>query len=209
MASRKPDRTGAPQAGQVADRAPDRSGARSDIVVQTRPDLAREPTIVLVGLMGVGKTTIGRRLAARLRLGFVDTDREIERASGMSIPEIFERFGEAHFRDGERRVIQRLLQGRRTVLATGGGAFMDPETRALILARATAIWLDADLDVLAERVSRRQGTRPLLAGADPRTVLGQLAAVRNPIYALAPVHVRSEPLPHEATVTAILKAMRR
>ena len=168
-----------------------------------------ERTIVLVGLMGVGKTTIGRRLAARLRLSFVDTDREIERAAGLSVAEIFERFGEAHFRDGERRVIQRLLAGRRTVLATGGGAFMNETTRALILARATAIWLDADLDVLAERVARRTGTRPLLAGRNPREVLGELAALRNPIYALAPVHVRSEPLPHEATVTAILKAMRR
>ena len=168
-----------------------------------------ERTIVLVGLMGVGKTTIGRRLAARLRLAFVDTDREIERAAGLSVAEIFERFGEAHFRDGERRVIQRLLAGRRTVLATGGGAFMNETTRALILGRATAIWLDADLDVLAERVARRSGTRPLLTGRNPREVLGELAAVRNPIYALAPVHIRSEPLPHEATVTAILKAMRR
>ncbi|HEX8445736.1 MAG TPA: shikimate kinase [Sphingomonas sp.] len=182
--------------------SPQPTGRRSHVRMTDR-------TIVLVGLMGVGKTTIGRRLAARMRLPFVDTDREIERAAGLTIPEIFERFGEAHFRDGERRVIQRLLQGRRAVLATGGGAFMDEQTRALILARATAIWLDADLDVLAERVSRRHGTRPLLAGNDPRAVLEKLAQARNPIYALAPVHVRSEPLPHEATVTAILKAMRR
>ncbi|MBB5729511.1 shikimate kinase [Sphingomonas prati] len=206
---RPPRRAASRTTERPVDRPNDRAAPRPDLILPPRVENAREPTIVLVGLMGVGKTTIGRRLAARLRLGFVDTDREIERASGMSIPEIFARFGEAHFRDGERRVIRRLLQGRRVVLATGGGAFMDEETRALILARATAVWLDADLDVLAERVSRRQGTRPLLTGADPRTVLGELAAVRNPIYALAPVHVRSEPLPHEATVTAILKAMRR
>jgi shikimate kinase len=178
------------------------TGRRSHVRMSDR-------TIVLVGLMGVGKTTIGRRLAARLRLGFVDTDREIERAAGMTIAEIFERFGEAHFRDGERRVIQRLLAGRRTVMATGGGAFMNETTRALILQRATAVWLDADLDVLAERVSRRHGTRPLLADGNPREVLERLAAVRNPVYALAPIHIRSEPLPHEATVTAIMRALRR
>jgi shikimate kinase len=162
--------------------------------------------IVLVGLMGAGKSTIGKRLAARLKLPFVDADQEIERAAGQTITEIFERFGEAAFRDGERRVIARLIDGRRKVIATGGGAFMQPDTRRLILDRATAVWLDADLDVLAERVARREG-RPLLKDRDPRQVLGELAAIRNPIYALAPVHVRSQPLPHDATVDAILKVL--
>lgn len=162
--------------------------------------------IVLVGLMGVGKSTVGRRLASRLHLPFVDADREIEAAAGLSIADIFERFGEEGFRDGERRVIARLIDGRPKVVATGGGAFMNDQTRALILARATAIWLDADIDVLVERVGRRDD-RPLLHGRDAREALTELAARRNPIYALAPIHVRSEPLPHEATVEAILKAL--
>jgi shikimate kinase len=172
-------------------------------------DVRTDRSIVLVGLMGVGKTTVGRRLAARLGLPFVDADHEIETAAGMTIKEIFERFGEAHFRDGERRVIARLITGEPCVLATGGGAFMNDETRALILERATAIWLDAEVKVLADRVSRagRRDTRPLLIGRDPLEVLTELAAMRNPIYALAPIHVRSEPLPHEATVEAIIEAL--
>ena len=165
--------------------------------------------IVLIGLMGAGKSTVGKRLAARLHLPFVDADHEIEAAAGLSIPEIFERFGEAHFRDGERRVIARLIDGRPKVIATGGGAFMQDETRALILERATAIWLNADLDVLAERVGRREGSRPLLNGRDARAVLEELAAIRNPIYALAPIHVHSQPLPHEATVDEIMKVLAR
>jgi shikimate kinase len=169
---------------------------------------AADRTIVLVGLMGVGKTTVGRRLAARLNRPFVDADEEIERAAGLSVAEIFARFGEAHFRDGERRVIARLLDGERMVLATGGGAFMNDATRALILERATAIWLDADIEVLAERVRRRAGTRPLLANGDPAKKLAELAAIRNPIYAQAPIHVRSEPMPHEATVRWILEALK-
>src|ERR1700741_3090152 len=139
--------------------------------------------IVLVGLMGAGKTTVGRRLAQRLGLPFVDADAEIEEAAGMTITDIFDRFGEAHFRDGERRVIARLIDGTPKVIATGGGAFMQEETRTLILERALAIWLDADIPVLAQRVGRRD-TRPLLRGKDPETVLTELAAVRNPIYAL-------------------------
>jgi shikimate kinase len=162
--------------------------------------------IVLVGLMGVGKTTIGRRLAKRLDLPFVDADHEIEAAAGMSVSEIFERFGEAHFRDGERRVIARLLDGSPRVVATGGGAFMNDETRALILSSATAIWIDSDIDTLTERVGRRND-RPLLAGRDARQVLAELAKVRNPVYALAPVHVISHPSPHEATVDAILSQL--
>jgi shikimate kinase len=166
----------------------------------------RKRPLVLVGLMGSGKSTVGKRLASRLHLPFVDADHEIEQAAGLSISEIFARFGEAEFRDGERRVIARLIDGRAKVVATGGGAFMQDETRTLILERATAIWLDADLDVLADRVSRRDG-RPLLKDRDPRTVLGELAAIRNPVYALAPIHIRSQPLPHEATVEAIVKAL--
>jgi shikimate kinase len=175
----------------------------------SHPIRAIKRPIVLIGLMGVGKSTVGKRLAARLHLPFVDADHEIELAAGLTIPEIFERFGEAHFRDGERRVISRLMDGKPKIIATGGGAFMQPETRALILQKGLAIWLDADIDVLADRVGRREGSRPLLKGRDTRKVLAELAAVRNPIYALAPIHVRSEPLPHEATVDAILGALGR
>ncbi|MES2290459.1 MAG: shikimate kinase [Pseudomonadota bacterium] len=159
--------------------------------------------IVLIGLMGVGKTTIGRRLAKRLDLPFVDADHEIEAAAGMSVSEIFAKFGEAHFRDGERRVIARLVDNVLGVIATGGGAFMNEETRALILAKSNAVWLDSDIDTLAERVGRRND-RPLLANRDARAVLRELAAVRNPVYALAPIHVLSHPAPHDVTVEAIL-----
>lgn len=153
--------------------------------------------------MGVGKTTIGRRLARRLDVGFADADHEIETAAGMSIADIFERFGEAYFRDGERRVIARMIDGVPRVIATGGGAFMNAETRALILAQTTAVWLNSDIATLAERVGRRND-RPLLAGRDARVVLTDLAAIRNPVYALAPVHVTSHPAPHEETVDAII-----
>ena len=162
--------------------------------------------IVLIGLMGVGKTTIGRRLARRLEIPFVDADHEIETAAGMSVAEIFERFGEAHFRDGERRVIARLIDGVPRVIATGGGAFINAETRALILDQATTVWLDSDIETLTERVSRRND-RPLLAGRDALVVLGELALVRNPIYALAPIHVMSHPAPHEETVDAIMEKL--
>ncbi len=160
----------------------------------------------MVGMMGTGKTTIGKRLANRLHLPFVDADAEIIQAAGMTISEIFAKYGEAHFRDGERRVIMRLIDGHPKVLATGGGAFMNDETRALILERATAVWLDADIETLVERVSRRND-RPLLSGRDPRLVLGELAAVRNPVYALAPIHIRSAPAPHEVTVSRIVEAL--
>ena len=163
---------------------------------------------MLVGLMGVGKSTVGRRLAQRLGLGFVDADNEIEEAAGMTIAEIFERFGEPYFRDGERRVLARLIDGRPKVIATGGGAFINEVTRELILAEATAVWLDASPAVLAERVKRRD-TRPLLRNRNPHDVLRELAAVRNPIYALAPIHVASQKSPHETTVAAILKAIGR
>ncbi|MBT2185604.1 shikimate kinase [Sphingobium nicotianae] len=166
------------------------------------------PSLVLVGLMGVGKSTIGRRLAARLGLPFVDADDEIERAAGMSIQEIFDTYGEAPFRDGERRVIARLIDGTPKVIATGGGAFVNDETRALILERATAIWLDANIDILVERVSRRDG-RPLLKGKNAREVLMQLARDRAPFYSQAPIRVMSSDTPHDATIDKILKAIGR
>lgn len=162
--------------------------------------------LVLVGLMGVGKSTIGRRLGSRLGLPFVDADTEIETAAGMSVAEIFERFGETHFRDGEARVLARLIEGAPKIIATGGGAFIHPRTRALILAQATAVWIDADIPTLVERVGRRS-TRPLLKDRDAAVVLTELAAIRNPIYALAPIHIASKPAPHEATVNAILAAL--
>lgn len=170
------------------------------------PAAIRERPIVLVGLMGSGKSTIGRRLAQRLGMDFVDADDEIERAAGMKISEIFAQFGEAHFRDGERRVIARLLGGRPLVLATGGGAFMNDETRALIQDSSLSIWLDADIPTLVERVGRRSH-RPLLKGKDPGTVLRELAAIRNPIYAEAHIRVSSASSPHDHTVRAILEAL--
>ncbi len=162
--------------------------------------------IVLVGLMGVGKSTVGKRLATRLHLPFVDADTEIETAAGMSISDIFDRFGEPYFRDGERRVIARLVDGTPKVIATGGGAFVNDDTRALILESALAIWLDADVGVLVDRVARRD-TRPLLRNQDPRTVLESLAETRNPLYAQAQIRVPSNNAPHETTVNAILEAL--
>jgi shikimate kinase len=156
--------------------------------------------------MGSGKSTIGRRLAQRLGMRFADADDEIERAAGMTISDIFARFGEAHFRDGERRVIARLLTGRPLVLATGGGAFMNEETRALIQQNALSIWLDADIPTLVDRVARRSH-RPLLKDRDPAEVLRELAAVRNPIYAEAHLRVSSASSPHEHTVRAIMEAL--
>ena len=162
--------------------------------------------VVLVGMMGVGKTSIGKRLAARLGIDFVDADDEIEKAAGLSISEIFEKFGEGYFRDGERRVIGRLIDGNPKVIATGGGAFVNDDTRALILERATSIWLDADIQVLADRVSRRSH-RPLLKDKDPVTVLTELGKVRNPLYAAANHHIRSDRSPHMRTVENIMKAL--
>ncbi|HEX9965548.1 MAG TPA: shikimate kinase [Allosphingosinicella sp.] len=162
--------------------------------------------IVLVGLMGVGKSTVGRRLARRLGLPFVDSDEEIERAADHEIKEIFDRFGEASFRDGERRVLRRLVAGEPKVIATGGGAFMDPETRALILDRCIAIWLEADAETLAERVARR-GHRPLLAGKDPLPFLRELGEVRGPVYAEAHLRVRSGAGPHNQVVELIVEAL--
>ena len=162
--------------------------------------------LVLVGMMGVGKSTIGRKLAQLLDLPFRDADDEIEQAAQMSVSEIFERFGEAHFRDGERRVIARLLDGNRGVLATGGGAFVEPETRALIHGRGIAIWLDSDVATLVDRVGRKD-TRPLLRGGDPAEILARLKAEREGAYSEAPIKVMSDTGPHGEAVNRILKAL--
>lgn len=171
-------------------------------------DLAalRGKTIVLVGLMGVGKSSVGRRLAGVLDLPFRDADNEVEAAAGRSISEIFAELGESAFRDGERRVIARLLDEPPHVLATGGGAFVNPETRALINAKAVSVWLKADIELLARRVSRKDN-RPLVRGKDPIEVLGQLAQARYPAYAEAQVHVQTGDTPHGVAVDAILSAL--
>jgi shikimate kinase len=163
-------------------------------------------TIVLVGLMGAGKSKIGRRLAARLGLPFFDSDPEIEAAAGETIEEIFANRGERIFRNGERRVIARLLAQPVHVLATGGGAFMDPSTRALIARRGVSLWLRADLDVLVARVSRR-ANRPLLKQGDPRAILTGLIDRRHPVYAQADVTVDSGEGSPEATVTRAIAAL--
>jgi shikimate kinase len=165
-------------------------------------------TITLVGLMGAGKTSVGKRLAALLHVPFVDSDHEIEAAAGMSIPEIFASLGEPAFRDGERRVIARLLAAERPmVLGTGGGAFIDPRTRAEIARRATSVWIRADVDLLWDRVRDRPG-RPLLATADPRAALAELDRRRAPVYAEASVIVDSRHgASHEAMAREILAAV--
>jgi shikimate kinase len=167
---------------------------------------APDRTIVLVGLMGAGKSTVGRRLAKRLGLPFVDSDEEIEKAADRKISDIFERFGEASFRDGERRILRRLVEGSPKVIATGGGAFVDPETRALILENCIAVWLKAEPETLAERVSRRNN-RPLLRGKNPLETLRDLGERRNPAYAEAHLHVCSRTGPHERTVQRIVDAL--
>jgi shikimate kinase len=166
--------------------------------------------VVLVGMMGVGKTSVGKRLAASLGFGFVDADEAIEEAAQMTVPEIFERYGEEYFRGGERRVIARLLDERRggagSVIATGGGAFADPTTRALILERGIAVWLDSDVDTLLDRVGRNSN-RPLLRQGDPRETLTRLKGEREAFYREAPIHAQSKSGPHQRTVTAILRGL--
>lgn len=166
--------------------------------------------IVLVGMMGVGKSSVGKRLAALLHVPFVDADEAIEQAAQMTIPEIFETYGEAYFRDGERRVIQRLIAesgaGRPMVIATGGGAFVNAETRALILDKAIAVWLDSDVDTLLQRVGRKDN-RPLLRTGNPREILTRLREERAPAYAEAPIHVVSSNQPHGATLAAVMKGI--
>jgi len=163
-------------------------------------------SIVLVGMMGAGKSTIGRRLSARLRLPFLDADIEIETAAGMSIPDIFETRGEPDFRDGEARVIARLLDGGPAVLATGGGAFMREETRQRIRDKAVSIWLKADADIIMRRVKRR-ADRPLLQTEDPEATVERLIREREPIYQLADLQLWSRDVPHEKIVDECLDAL--
>jgi shikimate kinase len=165
-------------------------------------------TVALVGLMGAGKSAIGRRLAQRLGLPFVDADDEIERAAGCSISEFFERFGEQEFRNGERRVIARLLDGPPHVLSTGGGAYIDAETRQLMREKALTVWLRADLDVLFDRVKKRTH-RPLLRQGDPREILKRLMDQRYPIYAEADLVVESTAQPADRTTDQVIDALRR
>jgi shikimate kinase len=156
-------------------------------------------SVVLVGMMGAGKSTIGRRLSVRLRLPFLDADTEIEAAAGMSIPDIFETHGEPQFRDGEARVIARLLDGGPAVIATGGGAFMREETRSRVGAKAVSIWLKADADIIMRRVKRR-ADRPLLQTADPAATVGRLMSEREPIYRHADLTIWSRDVPHDKIV---------
>jgi len=164
-------------------------------------------TVALVGMMGAGKSSVGKRLAARLNLPFRDADTEIETAAGCTITEIFERYGEPAFRDGERRVIARLLSEPPQILATGGGAFIDAETRAEIKKRAVSIWIKAPVDVLIERVGRRD-TRPLLKNVDPRETITRLLAEREPVYAEADVAIDSAAGPHAQAVERIVEVLK-
>ena len=162
--------------------------------------------VVLVGLMGVGKSTVGRRLAKRLGLPFVDSDAEIEGAAGYPAAEVFERYGERDFRDGERRLVARLVEGDVRIIATGGGAFVDPMTRKLLNERSITVWLDAPVDILAERTSRRD-TRAQLRNGDPKAVLERLANERRPSYEEAHIHVKSGDGAHKDVVDAIIRAL--
>lgn len=164
-------------------------------------------TVVLVGLMGAGKSTVGRRLAERLRLPFIDSDDEIVKAADLTISEIFERFGEQYFRDGERKVISRLLDGPPCILATGGGAFLSDENRTVISASGVSVWIAAELETLWDRVRDKPG-RPLLQGDDPKRVLSDLLEARYPVYGLADIVVESaKGQPHNAVVDAIIAGL--
>jgi len=171
--------------------------------LQAIHDALGQRSVVLVGLMGCGKSAIGRRLAGKLSLPFVDADEEIEKAAGKSIEEIFADHGEPYFRDGERKVLARLLRSGPQVLATGGGTFMNAESRAAIADSGVSVWLKADLPLLVRRVGRR-GNRPLLKAGDPETVLRNLIATRYPIYAEADITVESRDVPHEVIVNEII-----
>src|SRR3982751_3338367 len=171
-------------------------------------DLAKrlDRPVVLVGLMGAGKSTVGRRLAKRLGLPFVDSDSEIEEAVGLPWGELFERYGEEDYRDGERRLVARLIDGQVRVVATGGGVFVDPRTRELLNERAITIWLDAPVDILAERTGRR-ATRPLLKNGDRKATLERLAEVERAAYAEAHIHVKSGDGAHKDVVETIVRAL--
>lgn len=176
---------------------------------ETRTDGQAKPlvrTLALIGLMGAGKSSVGKRLALAIGADFFDSDEEIEKAAGLTVAEIFARHGEPEFRRGERRVIERLLNGPPIVLATGGGAYMDASTRELMQARATTIWLRADLETLWRRVNRKD-TRPLLQRPDAKAALANLLEVRSPVYALADLVVDTGEGPHEDAVAAIRAAV--
>ena len=162
--------------------------------------------IVLVGLMGAGKSTVGRRLAKRLGLPFIDSDSAIEDAAGLSAAEVYEKFGEKDFRDGERRLVARLIDGEVRVIATGGGAYVDPRTRELLNDRAITVWLDAPVDILTERTGRRD-TRPLLRNGDRQGTLERLAEERGPAYSEAHIRVRSGDGAHKDVVDTIVQAL--
>lgn len=181
-------------------------GVRDDAAAVLSP-IGLDRTLALVGLMGSGKTTVGRRLARVLCMPFADADDEIEAAAGQSVAEIFAQHGEPEFRRGERQVIARLLSGPPHVLATGGGAFIDPSTRALMKQRAVSVWLKAPLDVLMRRVTRRDH-RPLLKQDDPKSVMARLMEQRYPIYAEADIIIETGAGPHHAAVEAILAALK-
>lgn len=194
--------------GQIDESGRDRDyGAQDDLDPK---DVASriECPIVLVGLMGTGKSTVGRKLASLTGMSFIDADDAIAKAAQLSIPEIFERYGEDHFRDGERRVIARLLEEKHGVIATGGGAFINRQTRDLILESAIAVWIDCDIDVLVERTARKD-TRPLLKNGDPREILMRLKSEREGFYAQAPIRVVSDDGPHLHTAKAIIGAIDR
>ena len=163
-------------------------------------------SLVLIGMMGAGKSSIGRKLAQRLNLPFVDADTEIERAAGMSISEIFAKHGESYFRAGEARVIARLLDGGPQVLATGGGAFMHPQSREAIRAKGVSVWLRAEHDVLMKRIKRRND-RPMLKTDDPGETLRRLMLERDPVYSEADVTVHSRDVPHEMIIAEIISAV--
>lgn len=175
-----------------------------DMITDIRRRLDRP--VVLIGLMGVGKTRLGRMLATTLDLPFVDSDEEIEKAAGMDISDIFERYGEAHFRDGEHRVIKRLLEGPLRVIATGGGAIMTPKTAELMWEKTLTIWIKADIDVMVERTSRTD-KRPLLQSGDSKTILGELADKRYPIYEKADIMVESHNGPAKSILEPTLNAI--
>lgn len=191
---------------------PQRNGDCGDFQTLYTASMTRSPhparPIVLIGLMGVGKTTVGRRLAAALEWPFLDADEEIEKAAGRTVSEIFDDFGEAAFREGERKVILRLLDEGPMVLALGGGAFVDDETRARVREMTISIWLTADIATLVDRVSRRN-TRPLLRNGDPSEILSDLLAKRTPAYAEADLHINADQGSHQMTVNAILSELDR
>ena len=191
----------APTPAPEADAPPDLAGMRQAIIAPLG-----QRSIVFIGMMGAGKTSVGRRVALSLGLPFADADAAIEEAAGMSIPEMFKLHGEQSFRDGERRVIQRLLNTPRQVIATGGGAYMNADTRAAIAARGVSVWLTAEFDLLIKRV-RRRVNRPLLQSADPETVLRRLIDERYPTYALADLTVRSSDVPQDVMGQTVIAAL--